>query len=283
MKPAVSEKPAEPLVRLEHRFDLSALAALFVLTLRQQTRGLRLIVLCLLFALPAGLAVLIRSLAPPLPELPGKLEVVLVFYLIPHALVPLTALLYGAGMIQDEIEEQTLTYLLMRPLPRWALYVTKYLATLLWTSLLTAVATTVTYVAVYWGTDDFLGRILPGRALEASALLALSLASYVALFGCLSLFTRRSLIAGIAYVAVFEGLLANLDFVARRLTVMYYFRILSLRWIGLDVANWKIDLDTAPGTDACVWTLLCASVILTALAAVTFAGGEFRVKTPEGS
>src|SRR5438552_14315964 len=131
MKPAVSEKPAEPLLRLEYRFDLSALAALFVLTLRQQTRGLRLIVLCLLFALAAGLPVLIRSLAPPLPELPAKLELVLVFYLIPHALVPLTALLYAAGMIQDEIEEQTLTYLLMRPLPRWALYVTKYLATLL--------------------------------------------------------------------------------------------------------------------------------------------------------
>jgi ABC-2 type transport system permease protein len=273
-------KPAETLVRLERRFDLSALAALFVLTLRQQTRGLRLIVLCLLFALPAGLAVLIRAVSSPSPV---TLELVLVFHMIPHALVPLTALLYGAGMIQDEIEEQTLTYLLMRPLPRWALYVTKYLATLLWTSVLTAVCTTVTYVAVYWGTDDFWGRILPGRVLEASALLALSLASYVALFGCLSLFTRRSLIAGIAYVAVFEGLLANLDFVARRLTVMYYFRVLSLRWIGLNVADWKIDLDTAPGTDACVWTLLGASVILTALAAVTFAGGEFRVKTPEGS
>ena len=41
---------------------------------------------------------------------------------IPHALAPLAALLYSAGIIQDEVEDQTLTYLLLRPLPRWALY-----------------------------------------------------------------------------------------------------------------------------------------------------------------
>ena len=50
------------------------------------------------------------------------LRVRLRFNLIPHALAPLAALFYAAGIIQDEVEEQTLTYLLLRPLPRWALY-----------------------------------------------------------------------------------------------------------------------------------------------------------------
>ncbi len=42
---------------------------------------------------------------------------------------------------------------------------------------------------------------------------------------------RRSLLVGVAYIVIFEGLLASLDTVARRLTVMYYFRVLVLRWL----------------------------------------------------
>ena len=53
----------------------------------------------------------------------------MLFMLMPHTLVPLTALLYATGMIHDEIEEQTLTYLLVRPLPKWGIYLTKLLAT----------------------------------------------------------------------------------------------------------------------------------------------------------
>src|SRR5919197_1051607 len=98
----------------------------------------------------SALAVLLRSLPHPAPA--DALEFALVFNLLPHGLAPLTALLYAAGMIQDEVEEQTLTYLLIRSLPRWALYVTKYLATLCVTTVLVAVATTVLYACVYWGT-----------------------------------------------------------------------------------------------------------------------------------
>src|SRR6266513_3123035 len=118
---------------LRRGFDLSALAALFWLTLRQQARGRRLIVLALLFTLPAALAVLVRSLSERIPG--SVLEAQLIFNLIPQALAPLAALLYATGVIQDEIEEQTLTYLLIRPLPRAALYVTKLLAAVLTTSL----------------------------------------------------------------------------------------------------------------------------------------------------
>ena len=52
-------------------------------------------------------------------------ESVLVFGLIPQALVPLTALLFASGMVQDDVEEQTLTYLLIRPIPRWPIYLAK--------------------------------------------------------------------------------------------------------------------------------------------------------------
>ena len=134
-------------VVLSRRPNLGALAALFVLTLRQHVRGRRLLVLSLLFALPSVLAAVV-SLASRFPPTAEDLQFAFVFNLIPHALAPLAALLYATGIIQDDVEEQTLTYLLLRPLPRWALYLVKLLATLLVISVLTAVFTTATFAVI---------------------------------------------------------------------------------------------------------------------------------------
>ena len=60
------------------------------------------------------------------------------FNLIPHALAPLAALLCAGGIIRDEVEEQTLTYLLLRPLPRTAIYAVKLLASLITAAILTS-------------------------------------------------------------------------------------------------------------------------------------------------
>jgi len=270
-----------PAVRLGRGLDLSALAELFVLTLRQHARGRRLLILAALFTLPAGLAVVARLANPSLT--PAHLELPLVFTLLPHALVPLAALLYASGMIQDEVEEQTLTYLLIRPLPRWALYGTKLLATWLLTALLTGFFTAMTYVAISWGNAERGGTVLAARVAWTVLILALGLVSYCGLFGCLSLLTRRSFVAGIAYIGLFEGLFANIDFVVRRVTIMYYLRVLDVRWLEMNPARWSLDLAKAPEARSCVLLLLGVGAVTTVLAALIFRTREFRLKTPEGS
>ncbi len=269
------------------RVDLSALGTLFGLTLRQHARGRRLLILAVLFTLPALLAVLVRAIDPQV-RLEG-LEFGLLFTMIPYTLLPLTAVLYASGMIQDEIEDQTLTYLLVRPLPKWCIYLVKLLATLVVAVALAAFFTFVTYAAMYAGFAGW-GDALGVRAPRMAALFALSTVGYCALFGCISLLTRHSLVAGIAYVVIFEGLLANWDFAVRRLTFMYYFRVLARRWVPLDWAAlnlgndvWSIRLAEAPTAAQCVWTVLGVSLAATLLAMLTFASREFRVKTPEGS
>ena len=62
--------------------------------------------------------------------------------------------------MQDEQEEQTITYLLVRPLPKWALYVAKLLATLTTTVALTMVFTALTYLAIYAGSEAPSGSVL---------------------------------------------------------------------------------------------------------------------------
>jgi ABC-2 type transport system permease protein len=270
-------------VSLSHRTDPRPLAALFVLTLRQHARGRRLLVMSLLFALPSVLAAVV-SLVPRHAPPPDALDFAFVLNLIPHTLAPLTALLYAAGLIRDEAEEQTLTYLLLRPLPRWALYVVKLLATLLVTCLLTGLFTAVTAATIAATAREPVAEGVVRRALTTAGALALAQVGYCGLFGALGLLTRRSLLVGVGYIILFEGLLASIDTVARRLTVMYYFRVLTLRWLDPPLGKgWSIDLETAPSAQACVLALLGVGLVLTAAAALLFTVQEIRMKTPEGS
>src|SRR5260370_987694 len=84
---------------------LAALGALYALTLRQHLHGKRWLVLGGLFLLPALLAALVRATAPDVePIMLVMLEFLFVFLFIPQALLPLVALLYGSGIVQDEQE-----------------------------------------------------------------------------------------------------------------------------------------------------------------------------------
>jgi ABC-2 type transport system permease protein len=280
--PIVAAIVTEESVALSRRVNLRGLWTLFVLTVRQHVRGKRLLVLSLLFAIPALLAVAVNYASRVAPPAEG-LEFALIFNLIPHALVPLAALLYSAGIIQDEVEEQTLTYLLVRPLPRWAIYLVKLLATMLVTSLLTVVFTCLTFSAIALSAQTPAQAAILTPALKTAGLLALTQVAYCGLFGFLGLLLRRSLLTGIAYVILFEGLLARLDTVARRMTVMYYFRVLVLRWLApTSGPDWSIDLTTAPTIGICVVVLLGVGAVMALLSAVVFASKEFRMKTGDG-
>jgi ABC-2 type transport system permease protein len=268
-------------VNLSRGVPVSAVAELLAITSARQIRGRRLLGLCALFSLPVVFALLARRFDDPYDA--ADVERILVFGLIPQALLPLSALLFASGMVQDEIEEQTLTYLLIRPIPRWLIYLAKLAATWLVTSVVTSIFTSASLAVVYWGTDDFAPLALLGRAVGLCGLLSLSLLAYVAIFGALSLLIRRSLLLGVAYIVIFEGVAANIDFVFRHLTVMYYMRTLSVRWLEVPGRDWAINLATAPGVAECLVCLAAAAVVPAIIGALVFRTREFRVKTPEGS
>jgi ABC-2 type transport system permease protein len=276
---------------------LSALWALYVLTLRQHVHGKRWIVMTLLFLLPAALVLIVRRTAHDVPSL--SLEFIFVFMFIPQALLPLVALIYSSGMIQDEQEEQTITYLLIRPIAKWAIYLCKLLATLTTTVCLTAIFTAVTYIAIYAGAGSQ-PESIPARCLTAISVHALAVVAYCCLFGLMSLFSKRALVMGILYIAIFEGLFANLAFGIRLLTVIYYARLIAYRSMSFvvpmgggtqDIAAdaWQLNITSDPQlldhpqTSTCLTVLLLASLCFALLAAFICSRREFHVKTPEKS
>ncbi len=260
--------------------SMTSLMALFGLCVRQNCRGRRLLLLILVFSLPALLAILLRNVMRGEPN--AQMESSLVYGLLTSALVPLAALLYACGMIGDEVEDQTLTYLLVRPIPKPALYVLKLVATIVIVFGLAAVFTVVTYGCLYIGTPEFSSEHIPLVAGQTIALLALAVTAYCALFGFLSLLFRFALLIGVVYIMLFEVLLANIDFVARRLTVTYYFKVLEEHWMHRFPQVFQFDMTKVPSASTSAWTLALFSLLITAIAAWIMAGREFRMKTPEG-
>lgn len=275
---------------------LGALWTLFVLTLRQHVRGKRWMVMGALFLLPSALAILIRTTAREAPSIVS--EFMLVWMLIPQALLPLLALLYASGIVQDEQEEQTITYLLVRPIPKWAMYVVKLLATLTTTVALVAVFTAVTYAAIYVGADAD-AAVVRERCLTTIGIHALAVAAYCCLFGLLGLVTRRTLVIGIVDIALVEGVLANMPFGIRLMTVIYYTRLIAYRAMpfvvempygrteNLAAEAWQFDLKNDPQlllhpeNATCLEVLLIGSLACAVVAAWHCSGREFHVKTPE--
>jgi ABC-2 type transport system permease protein len=276
---------------------LTPLAALYMLTLRQHMHGKRWLVLGVLFLTPAVLALIVRLTAPDVPAIVE--EFLFVFMLIPQALLPLLALLYASGIIQDEQEEQTFTYILIRPIAKWAIYVVKMLATLTTTVALSTVFTALTYLVIYLGTDAGAADVSL-RCLKAVGVHALAVTAYCCLFGLMSLLTRWTLVLGFLYSAIFEGLLANLPFGVRLLTIIYYARLIAYRSMDFLLAQprggkediaadaWQLDVKADPNLldhpslTTCLTVLLVASLVGVVLGALLCWRREFHVKTPEG-
>lgn len=118
-------------------------------------------------------------------------------------LMPLVALLLGTGAIGAEIEDGTAVFLLAKPLSRRTVVLTKLAVAALCAALLTCGPMLLAGVISAGGLGD-------GLVLGMVAGAAIGSVLYCAVFVALSLITSRALVFGLAYVLIWEGLLAGL-------------------------------------------------------------------------
>lgn len=126
--------------------------------------------------------------------------------LIVPTLLPIVVLLPATSALGNELEDETLPFLLMKPVGRWRVILGKYAATLLVVipSLLAGLALTTLLVSRVPGRGDF-GAIFTAMA-GASAMAAVLLS---AVFLLVSLLIPRALLAGMVYVFAWESLLGR--------------------------------------------------------------------------
>jgi ABC-2 type transport system permease protein len=118
-------------------------------------------------------------------------------------LMPLVALLFGTGAIGSEIEDGTAVFLLAKPVSRWSILFSKLVVASGASVVLTCVPIFVSGLIVDGGLGD-------GLVIGFTVAAAIGSILYCAVFVALSLVTGRALVFGLAYVLIWEGLLAGL-------------------------------------------------------------------------
>ncbi len=123
--------------------------------------------------------------------------------IIVGTLLPLAAVTFGTTAFGGEVDDGTLIYLLVKPIARWQIVISKYIV-----STLSTFAVIVPAVVLPW----FVVRNaeLPFKAVTAFLIgAALASAIYSAFFLGLGLTTKRALVFGLIYVIGFEGVLSR--------------------------------------------------------------------------
>ncbi len=200
------------------------MGALFRLSLRQLTGKWRLLLLVLLAALPVGLAVLVAlTLGEDETSNEGFVDTLLDALLI-GGVMPIISLVLATALFGNEVEDRTLNYLALRPVPRYQIVLTKLAAALV-IGLPLVVASGL--IATWLGAGSIGSKIVvldstPGAVAAVGVALFLGSVAYTSLFTWAGLMSTRALPYSLVYVVLWEGVVSSFLGGIRYLSVRGY-------------------------------------------------------------
>lgn len=214
---------------------LASAIRVFDLSLGQMLWSRRSVFLAILVGGPVLLAAAIRfavSVEPSaLPRVNGAtvngtaMFGMMIWLLYIRFIVPVLGVFYGTSLIADEIDDKTITYLFVRPIPRAAILVGKYLSYLVCTVLLVLPSVVIVYFLVV----PIAGGSIGGEFLSLLAdlgMLAAGLAAYGAVFALVGARVKRPLVVGLVFAFGWEPTVLIFPGYLKRATVAYYLQAL---------------------------------------------------------
>lgn len=241
---------------------MRAFRALAGVTLRALVGRRRTLTIALLAWLPVLLAILIR-LGGGRPDAAEILDTLVI-----RTVCPLVALVVGTGALGSEIEDGTLIFQLLKPVPRWLVALAK-----------TTVAAFVTAVLVV-PPMVITGLLLGGVGAESmSTTLGFALAglaggsAYAIGFTALGIVTSRALVVGLGYTLIWEGVLAELLVGTRFLSVRQAMLGIAAESTGRDVGVVPLAYPTSIG--------IIVAVILGGIGVAAFALRRYQVRSAD--
>ena len=207
----------------------------FDLSLGQMLWSRRSVFLAVLVGGPVALAAVISiatTLEPAsLPRINGArvsgaaLFGMMIWLLYIRFIVPVLGVFYGTSLIADEIDDKTITYLFVRPIPRAAVLVGKYLSYLACTILLILPSVVIVYFLVVPIGGGGIGAEFPALLADLG-MLAVGLAAYGAVFAFVGSRMKRPLVVGLVYAFGWEPGVLLFPGYLKRATVAYYLQAL---------------------------------------------------------
>lgn len=225
--------------------------------------------LMILFPLTGGALFLLRRRYDRMEDVEAAFNLYSNFLTLFFAsfMIPICALAYGTASIGGDREDQTLLFLLVRPIARPLILLAKFVATLP-----LAVGLTAATFFVYCRLAGEPGAL--AYQLYLPTILCMTLA-YVGLFHLFAVAWRHATIIALVYAVFMELLLGNLPGIIKRIAVNYYGRSLIYAagaGEGLERPEWFEPISPAIAT----WALAGIAGGALLLAMLVFERREYR-------
>ena len=203
------------------------LRTVFMLTLTMMLRRNRVALVTGIVLLPVLVPLSIAFLAVSEFAADGNTVFVnLVEYVYLRGLVVLLALFYGAMLIGEEVESQTIQYLLTRPIPRSMIILGRFAAYLVLSAALTNAAVAMVFAAcTSVGSFSFSSATL-GLYAHYALLITAALAAYGAFTSFLGAVTRWPIVIGVAALFGWQRIVVFIPGAIDFLTIEKYIRAL---------------------------------------------------------
>lgn len=176
---------------------MRALAAITGMSIRQLIGLRRFIIFSIAALAPAAVLLLLSQALADEAALNRLLAMVVALYF--PLLVPIVTLIIASSALGDERRDGTLSFLVLRPIPRSIIVFSKFLATMVVAGGLNGVGA-VALTAVYGIETGSWNLVIPLVLASFAASVV-----YASLFIPLGFFTDRSVLIGLAYVFIFEN------------------------------------------------------------------------------
>jgi len=256
---------------------MNTLPAVYRLSLAVLLRSRRTVIMALLCLFPVlasaiGAMVIVGGIAER--ELTGFS---LVSYIIVngyvYVLLAAVSLFYGTALISDEIDDKTITYLFMRPVPKPVLYLGKYLAYVTASALLLLPSASLCFlIAMAADPSGEAGRHLP-IFLQDLAVLALGLLAYGGLYALIGTVSKRPIYVGVAFAILWESVVTFIPGYMSKMTIKHY--LLSLIPHPVSQRGVLAIFEQPTSAPVSVIALLAISAGLVALGAYVFTHREY--------
>ena len=190
------------------------MTAVYRLLLRTLTSRARLVAMGVFALLPVVVAIAIRARAG-VDQAQAGFNLIDAYGL--SLLAPVTALAFASAALGDLVEDRTMVYVWLRPLPTWQLAGAALAATLS-----IAMPLTVVPLVVAAALSGAGGTLVAATAASS----AVAVVGYGAVFLALGLRVQRALVWGLAYVLIWEGAVGRTARGAARLSIGIHARSL---------------------------------------------------------
>lgn len=207
--------------RTEH-LGSAKITAVAANTFKQLLYRKRTILMSVFLVLPIALAVFWLVEAKGEDPFEEFSDLFKVLYL--HILLPLITLILGIYLFNQEFKEHTVTYLFVRPIRRWEVYLGKWFGMISAMLLMFVPSLLITFLLMfsraegtgYW--DDLIGYLL---------VLVLGILLYSTFFAMLGIRLKHPMLIGILAGFIWEKSISALGTTLAKLTVLYHLSVIG--------------------------------------------------------